>query len=108
MRAGAKRNRVVLQSATETRDSHGQPIKTWGYEDTVWAQVRPLGGREREIASQVAQETNVAFVIRWRSDITSDWRVLHDARSYEIVEPIPPDCREVRRDGLRLICREVR
>ena len=107
MRAGRRNKRITLQSATETPDAHGQPVKTWVYQDKVWAEVRPLSGREREIANQAAAEVNVAFTILWRSDITSDWRVVYDGSHYEIVEPIPPDNIRSRRDGLTLMCRRV-
>ena len=107
MRAGRLNRRITLQSATEVRDAYGQAVKTWADVATVWAEVMPLSGREREIASQTAAETNVKFRIRWRSDITADMRVVYGGRNYEIVEPPPPENPDVLRFGLSLMCREV-
>lgn len=105
MRAGRLRHRIALQSATEARDSHGQPVKTWTTQALIWAGVEPLRGKEMETAHQVAAEATVRIVMRYRSDITADWRIVFDSHTYEIVAPpLNPDMRNIE---LHLMCREV-
>ena len=84
MPAGRLRHRVQLQQATEARDAHGQAVKTWTNQATVWAGVEPLRGQEGIVARQVAARANVRIVIRSRIDIDTDWRVVFGTRTYEI------------------------
>lgn len=104
MRAGRLRHRVALQSATETRDAHGQPVKTWATNATVWGGVEPVRGKEAESANQIAAELIIRVVIRYRSDVTTDWRVVFESRNLEIKAIIDPD---LRHKELQLMCREV-
>lgn len=105
MRAGRLRRRIQLQSATETRDAHGQPVKTWSTQATVWASVEPAHGREYIQARQVAQENLWRVMIRYRSDVTSDWRIVYGAKTLEIESVINPD-----EDDrlLQIYCKEFR
>lgn len=52
MRAGNLRHRVIVQTRTDTQDSHGQPIPTWSTYATRWASVEPITGSERFVDDQ--------------------------------------------------------
>lgn len=90
MRAGAMRHRITLQSKSETRDTMGGAVITWTDEITIYAAAEPLQGREYFSAEQVQSEVEVRFRIRYFSRLRPEWRVLWEARPYEIVDIIDP------------------
>ena len=47
VRAGILRDRITIQERSNTRNSVGEKIDSWSDVATVWAQVRPVSGRER-------------------------------------------------------------
>ena len=75
MRAGLLRQRVQIQDATETRDSHGGVTHTWSTSATVWASVEPLRGRELWMAQQVQAQATVRVRMRYRSGLDSSMRL---------------------------------
>lgn len=87
MAAGTLDRRIVLRvnQAPETSTSaSGQPVPDWVDLDTVWAWAEPLQGRERFIADQVAAHVDTRFVIRYRSDVTPENRIVHEGRTFNI------------------------
>lgn len=85
-RVGAMRERITLQSLTETIDDHGQAIKSWANLDTnVPARYEPMTGNESIRDSQVEANVNTIFVIRYRNDLNVKMRVLYDSQTYGIV-----------------------
>lgn len=75
MQAGRLTERVTLETATVTRDTVGGPVETWAVLDTVWAEVKPLTGKQIAQAQQVGAVLSKAVTIRWRSGITAALRV---------------------------------
>lgn len=59
--------RVSLQSKTLTDDGAGGASETWTEYAEVWAQVRPMTGREREIAMRNEAHANYVVTIRHRT-----------------------------------------
>lgn len=103
--AGALRRRVTLQRPVEAQDGTGQPVVTWTAVDTVWANVRPLQGRELFTAQAVHAKLTTEVTIRYRSDVLSTWRVVVGSQTYELVQdPIDMDDR---RKYLLLLCEEA-
>lgn len=84
MRAGTLRHLIVIQEPTETKDSQGQPIKSWAEYATVHANVLPLRGREYFDAEQINAETTTRFIIRYIPGITEKMRVSYDSKLYNI------------------------
>jgi len=84
MRAGTLRHQVVIQTPTETQDSQGQPIKSWGTFATVQAAVLPLKGREFFDAQQINAETSTKIIIRYIPGVTQKMRVSYDSKLYNI------------------------
>ena len=105
IRAGNLRHRIQLQEPTETRDAHGQAVKTWTTKATVWASVEPLRGAEAIIQHQYAATQIEEVTIRHRSDVTTDWRILHNDRILEIESKKNPYGRI--KNGLVMHCRET-
>jgi SPP1 family predicted phage head-tail adaptor len=79
--------RVTLYSAIAEDDAIGQMVRTWVEEDVVWAAWAPQTGREVQAAAQLQVQSLGVLRIRYRSDITSNWRVTLDDRLFEIIAP---------------------
>lgn len=84
MRAGLLRQRVVIQRETVTKDALGGDVQTWSTLTTVWAEVRPLSGREAIEAGRISSTANVWITVRYRDDITPLMRVIWRGRTFEI------------------------
>ena len=87
--AGDLRHRVTIQAyADGGRDEDGFPTpSTWTDYVQLWAKVTPLSSRDL-IAAQAAQSEVVArMVIRHRTDITTDMRVIYRGKIYAITSP---------------------
>lgn len=105
MRAGLMRERVTLLSKSVTRDAIGGEVITWAEEDEVWADVEQLTGREYFGAQQIESEAEIRFRIRYRTDVTSAWRIEWRDTEYEIVAP--PANVKMRNAELEIIARDV-
>lgn len=100
MNAGALNRRIRIEEASTSQDGHGQPVKTWGVLDHVWAEIRPLTVNERFQAQQISPEATTKMRIHYRDDVTVKMRVLYDGDYYDI-----EGTKEIGyREGLELIC----
>lgn len=106
IRAGRLRHRIQLQEPTETRDAHGQAVKTYTTRATVHAAVESLRGSEAIVARQFAAEQNKLVLIRYRNDVNTDWRILHNSQALEIESISVPYGRK--KNGLEIHCRETK
>lgn len=84
MRAGRLRNRLVLQSKTETRGAAGGVTTTWTTQATVWGGIEPLSGKEYQAIQQTQNEASVRIVLRYYSGLDETWRVVNGGRAYAI------------------------
>lgn len=90
IRAEQYRHRIILQSkGTPTRDSVGGEVITWTDMATVWARIEALSGRALIAAQQAQSEVSARILIRHRTDIQPDWRVVHGSDIYDIHAIIP-------------------
>ena len=104
--AGQLSNRITIQAPTTTQDAAGQPMRTWATlagPVVLPAKVESVAGGETIRGRQVSAVAQVMFTIRYRSDITTQMRVLWDGRTLNIVRASDPygDRRE-----LRIECKE--
>ncbi len=77
--------RVIIQTYTVTKDSYGEPVKTWGTLSTVWAKFedRLVGFENEESKEQVA--VNVKFIwIRYLSTVKEKMRISYNSEYYYI------------------------
>nr|WP_315210104.1 phage head closure protein [uncultured Albidiferax sp.] len=100
MRAGSLDQRVTLQSRSTVQDAAGQDTITWVDVATVWAEVRPLRGREFFAAAQVQQEQSIKVRIRFRPDVQQTWRLVWQGRPHDITGAVPVG----RKDYLEIMC----
>jgi SPP1 family predicted phage head-tail adaptor len=103
MRAGPLDRRVVLQRPTDVQDAAGGITQTWADVATVWAQRQDVRAREFVAANVTLAEVDAVFRIRHRADLAPRWRILADARVFEITGITQLG----RLDGLELRCTAV-
>lgn len=101
MQIGKLDRRIVLQRATKSKDSFGQPIETFADWQTVWAAYMPVSDGEKLRANETYSNLTARFKIRWSSAVstlnTKD-RVTFDGRTFDII-----GVKELgRRDGLEI------
>lgn len=92
MTIGSRRHQVQIQRRTSGRDPIGQPLQTWTNVGALeWADIRFLRGLEAIRAGAQGSTSQVSIRIsRFRTDITSDMRVLGpDGAVYSIVAVLP-------------------
>jgi SPP1 family predicted phage head-tail adaptor len=85
---GQLRERLELQSATDTLDSYGQPARAWTTYATVWANVVPSGGSEPVIADQQSPQRNFKITVRFLSGVSSTHRAVMGSRAFNFVSVI--------------------
>lgn len=90
--------RIVLQTATLTRDSVGGPVETWVDTATLWAEVRPVSARQATLAAQSQVIARRAVHLRWRAGLSAGQRVrFNDTTTARVawVEEYPRDGKAV-------------
>ena len=87
--AGKMTERVTFQAKSVTRNALGEEVVTWADVATVWAEARPLRGREFYAANQTQQVVDVRFIVRTRAGLTVDMRLLWKTVPYDITGLIP-------------------
>lgn len=83
--------RVTIQRRSATKDSYGQEIDSWTTIAQVWAQVKPLGGRERMRTAAMVVESILTHTVTVRFSeslmppLEADaWRILYGSRILNI------------------------
>ena len=101
--AGALRERVTVQQATETRNRLGESISEWATFTTVWADVQGVSAREYLLAGQQQIELSHRVKMRYLTGLTSKMRLLWRGRTLEIISILEHENRSIH----ELICQEV-
>jgi len=90
MQAGKLKHYVDLQEHVAHQDPQfGDITFTWETRASVWAEVAPLSGREFIAAAVLQSEIQVRITIRYRADITNEWRILFRDKIYNIQAVLP-------------------
>jgi len=86
MKIGAMRKQVVVQAEQPTADGAGGYALAWAAVATVWAEIKPVSGREILMAGQQQGRVTHKIIMRWRKDfaLTTDMRLLCGARVFNI------------------------
>lgn len=87
--AGELRTQVTIeQYGGGGRDEDGFEIaSTWTEYAKVWAKITPLSSKDLINAQAAQSEVIARMVVRHRTDITTDMRVVHRGRIYAITSP---------------------
>lgn len=78
------RHRITIERQSSFVDSNGDTVRAWDLVAQVWAEIRPLSGRELLLAQQVQSTVNTTIVTRYRSDVDATCRILHNGTIYNI------------------------
>ena len=103
MQIGKLRHRITLQKQVNTVNDYGAAVTTWKNVATVWADVRPLSGREYFSAQQVQSEVTTQIWLRYLDGIMPTMRVNHNGKHYEILSVLNTNGRNT---SLQLMCKE--
>lgn len=104
VRIGRLRHFVEIQETTAEKDATGSPSEGWATIAQVWASIEPLSGREFIEAAQVEATITHTIRMRYRPDVTTRHRILHDSRAFNVEVVMNPEQRNI---TLELMCREA-
>ena len=88
---GNLKDRITFQADTGSQNSSGEVVASWGNiatDPTVWCQVivGSTGSDEKFQKKDLTATTNVSFIIRYRTDLLHDMRVVFESDNYKIRE----------------------
>lgn len=104
MEIGRLRHRITLMRQVNEVNDYGATITKWKSIATVWAEVKPLSGREYFSAQQVQSEITTQIWMRHLDGIKPSMRVKFGKRFFEIVAVLNTQERNV---SLQLMCKEA-
>jgi len=105
MRAGQLNRRIaVMQRTPQEQDSAGQLKELWQLYKELWADVRPVSGREFVQGQQIESQITMTFEVRHITTITTDMRVHFCENVYAIEAVIHPNDDHRR---TQIMCREM-
>lgn len=84
MRAGTLDRRIVIEKNTPIRSASGAEKESWATFATVWAGARHVAGGETFRGIGIVASAEIAFTVRWRTDITEEMRIQFDGDDYDI------------------------
>ena len=99
--AGQLDRRITIQTFSETTDNFGQEVKSFSTLDSVWANVVERVGREGEDGEMIAATKKVEFIIRYRTDVDEEMRILYNSNTYKIQAIQSADARKA---FLKIVC----
>lgn len=76
--------RIILQSPNNVDDGGGGVTKGWQDTATVWAELKPVSGREAFRHGKLEASITHRAVIRYRDDVIPSMRVRYGARYFNI------------------------
>lgn len=83
------RARVTLQEKLSVPDGGGGADEGWSDVVTLWAELRSGPGREIVSAEGVSTRNTLTVIVRTRSEIAPDWRLMWKGRVYAIAAVLP-------------------
>jgi SPP1 family predicted phage head-tail adaptor len=112
MRSGRLRHIVQLQRPHVAQDDSGQPSSQYETFDWDYADIEALQGRELFAAQQVQSQLTTKITMRYRRDVDSTVRVLHQVNGndspadYDVydIESAAPDRTQMR----EIVCLAVK
>lgn len=88
MNIGKLRHRITLQKLHNRPSDYGATVAEWQDVHHVWAEVKPLSGREYFAQAQIQSEVTSQIWLRYLPDVNSTMRVIFNRQVYEIVSVI--------------------
>lgn len=84
MSIGQMRNRIALQSMSESTDEGGGQSTSFSTASTVWARVENNSGNEVVFGDQIEARANYVFKIRYYSSLTPKFRISYNSKLFNI------------------------
>jgi SPP1 family predicted phage head-tail adaptor len=84
MRVGELRKQATIEAEAQLADGAGGYALGWAAVATVWADIKPLNGNEVFVAQHLEGHVTHRVTMRYRSDVTSDMRLVYDNRVFNI------------------------
>jgi len=103
MKVGRLRDRLTIQTYTDAFNDYGETTKTWATFATVYAEIRPVTGREYLQSDKLQGEISHIITIRWLDGVLPKMRATDGTRTFEIVAPLPD---RTNAKMMRLMCNE--
>lgn len=85
MDIGKLKHRITFQDLSNSRNEYGELIEDWLDVKTVWAEIKPVSGKQFFAAKQINSEISHNIYIRYRSDLNSSMRIKFKERIFEIL-----------------------
>ncbi len=101
--ASRLKHRIDIEQPVEVADGGGGFTTSWQNFTTIWAEVKPLRGREVFDDDQIQDIKNFRITIRYMDNITTRMRIMFDERYFNIRAVINPD---EGAESLELLCEE--
>ena len=89
MRIGDFNRQVTIERPLQGQDETGQPISTWTFLATVWANIAQKSGLETIRADAPVSLVQASIRIRYRTDIDAGMRVVFGTTLYDIRAVLP-------------------
>lgn len=107
------KNRITIQSPTETVDAYGGRTTSFTTHSTVWAQITPVSGRELFNQGAVQSRLSHKVLIRYQASLkdiksSSDYRISFDGRLFGVqgIRNLDADMKTEGRFFQELLCEE--
>jgi len=90
MRSGMFNKELTIQYKVYARSTLGEETLTWTTEDTIWANIRPIGSTKREYLAMQQVQADVTHMVtmRHRWGLTPDKRFKYGNRILTIQQVI--------------------
>ena len=92
MRAGRLRHKLWLKSPTNSNNTAGTVVTTYGTVAVLWGSIEPImvgtGGQEFYDSALVNSEATSKIIIRYTSAINTSYRIIFGTRTFEIISVI--------------------
>ena len=99
--AGQLDRRITIQTFSETTDNFGKEVKSFSTLASVWANVVEKVGSEGEDGEMIAATKKVEFIIRYRTDVDEEMRIVYNNNTYKIQAIQSADARKA---FLKIVC----
>ena len=90
LKAGKLRHKITIENPVSTQANDGSVSVSYQKYLACWASIEPLSVKEFIVANTTEHKINARITIRYNAGITSDMRVKHGNKIYNI-EGIQPD-----------------
>lgn len=91
MDIGPNNRRITLQRRQAGQKPSGQPVDVWVDVAKPWARILGKNGMSTIAADKEVSTVQFSMRIRYRTDVTAQWRVLYRGAVYDITAVLPDE-----------------